>query len=409
MNQRIDELRTRLRQEPGSRLFFQLGDLLRKAGELDEAEAVLIAGLDHHPRYVAPWVTLGRTQLDKAQFSDAERSFARALELDPENSVAARLIGETAERVGEWVRAIKAYKLARALSPIDQELEERIEAITRRLSGGPDDISVAPPRASFADMSVDGDDSETSSLQVKPPEPFSADEEAPEPEEPFVVPLAPSRPRVIISMSEDDPFAPPSKGDTGVWMVADDVFAPPQVPPSQASADDVFGEESPEDEEPTIVSGEEFESAEELEVEEPFVEESLIEPLTDDDSDLEPAATEPVSVEPDDGLDTEAGLSPDPVYGQEISMPTVTLARLAFDQGDRPLAMETLRAILEKDPEHPEAKAFEAQLLLEENAEVGVELPSTPSLNPAEFLPTKAEALKGWMDNIRAAADRRAP
>ena len=97
------------------------------------------------------------------------------------------------------------------------------------------------------------------------------------------------------------------------------------------------------------------------------------------------------------------------VYGQEISMPTVTLARLAFDQGDRPLAMETLRAILENDPEHPEAKAFEAQLLLEENAEVGVELPSTPSVNAAEFLPTKAEALKGWMDNIRAAADRRAP
>ena len=48
-NPRIDDLRKRLEKEPGSRLFAQLAEELRKDGELEEAIRVAREGLQKHP------------------------------------------------------------------------------------------------------------------------------------------------------------------------------------------------------------------------------------------------------------------------------------------------------------------------------------------------------------------------
>ncbi len=360
MNQRIDELRTLLRDDPASRRFFLLGDLLRKAGEPDEAARILTDGLEHHPRYVAAWVSLGRIQLDKAQFSEAERCFARALELDPENAVAARLIGETAERIGEWVRAVKAYKLARALNPGDADLEVRIEMIERRLVGGPVDsleepIEAVPPTFPKSPTPVQ---------PLTPPEPLPVDEPDPEAPEPFPQPVSVSRPRQVISIYEDDPFAMTSTGDTGVWMVSDDVFAPPETS-FDSAADDVFG--------------------------------------------AEPIPLPPPVTEPEPEPEPEPEFVPEPDFSHELPLPTVTLARLALDQNDRPLAEETLQAVLERDPLNQEA----AELLEYLNEDIAPEAaeapPLQPLVSPADLLAAKAQRLKGWMEDIRIAAERRAP
>ena len=58
MDYRLEQLRFQLREDPSSRLFFQLGELLRKEGRLEEAVGVLEEGLEKHPRYVAAWVSL---------------------------------------------------------------------------------------------------------------------------------------------------------------------------------------------------------------------------------------------------------------------------------------------------------------------------------------------------------------
>ena len=121
MDYRIEQLRYQLREDPSSRLFFQLGEILRRDGQLDEAVGVLRRGLDVHPRYVAAWMALGRALRDRGDALGAERAFSRALELDPENQVAARLIGESAIDRAEWTRAVKALKLARALGTRDDD------------------------------------------------------------------------------------------------------------------------------------------------------------------------------------------------------------------------------------------------------------------------------------------------
>src|SRR4029453_13875041 len=63
-NPRIDDLRKRLEKDPQSRLFAQLAEELRKAGELSEAIGVSRGGLQKHPTYPSARMTLGRAPMD---------------------------------------------------------------------------------------------------------------------------------------------------------------------------------------------------------------------------------------------------------------------------------------------------------------------------------------------------------
>ena len=84
MDYRLEQLRFELREDPSSRIFFKLGEHLRREGELDEAIEVLRTGLKEHDRYVAAWVSLGRAQLDNGDAEGARQSLERSLQLDPE-------------------------------------------------------------------------------------------------------------------------------------------------------------------------------------------------------------------------------------------------------------------------------------------------------------------------------------
>ncbi len=313
------------------------------------------------------------------------------MELDPENSVAARLIGETAERVGEWVRAIKAYKLARALTPGDAELEDRIEAIERRLSGEADEVAPSGIPGSVFPVQP-----------LTPPAPLPVDEPAPETAEPFVHAVSASRPREVISISEDDPFAVTSTGDTGVWLVADDVFASPETS-FDSAAGDVFGDESVDEPLPPLEPepGLRSRPSEEKEGRRGEAEGGAGPIGYESGRELRPGRP-PVP-------DPEFVPEPEPDYAPELPLPTVTLARLALEQNDLPLAEETLQAVLERDPANREA----ADLLENLNEDVIPEISEPPASEPSvpqgDLLAAKASRLKGWMENIRAAAERRAP
>ncbi len=419
-------------------MFFQLGDLLRKTGELDEAGKVLTAGLEHHPRYVAAWLSLGRVHLEEGEYTEAERAFARALELDPENGVAARLIGETAERIGEWVRAIKAYKLARALSPQDPELEERIAALERRLHP-PAEEPEEPDEIFEVSALEDPLPDEESGHRVEVPEPAVR---------------APRPAPVVFAVEEGDPFAVRPTGDTGVFMLSDDVFAP--FSPSEADGADVFGpaesDEAPDTDFPAEDGFGETQPEFEVETDETAVE---IEAVAVDEPDAVPVEAAPEAAEEgtaeteadrvslerdlieaheaapsDDVADVEkpgpapeveiASLSdyqppaaeavdgdsagPD---GLEMPLPTLTLARLAMEQGDPTLATDTVRAILDRDPGNTEALAMLETLesgRSESGAEAGED--SSPVISVAVVPKLKAQVLRRWMADVRAVAER---
>jgi len=133
-NPKIEELRFKVRTDPKSRLFYPLAEELRKVGRFGEAEEFLRAGLGNHPTYLSGWVSLGRVLRDQKKDRDASEALAKALQLDPGNVVAARLLADSYLALGEKVEAIKKYKLVHALLPSDQEVEAMIAQLERELN-----------------------------------------------------------------------------------------------------------------------------------------------------------------------------------------------------------------------------------------------------------------------------------
>jgi tetratricopeptide (TPR) repeat protein len=133
MNAKIEELRYRIKTDPKSRLFYPLAEELRKAGHVAEAEQVLRTGLTNHATYLSAWVSLGRVLRDQKKDDEAVEALNRALQLDPGNVVAARLLADAYLSLGEKVEAIKKYKLVYALLPADEELKAQIETLDREL------------------------------------------------------------------------------------------------------------------------------------------------------------------------------------------------------------------------------------------------------------------------------------
>ena len=132
-NAKIEELRFKVKLDSKSRLFYPLAEELRKAGQIGEAEQVLRTGLTVHSTYLSAWVSLGRVLREQKKDAEAVDALSRALQLDPGNVVAARLLADAYLAVGEKVEAIKKYKLVYALLPADEDLKNQIDALDREL------------------------------------------------------------------------------------------------------------------------------------------------------------------------------------------------------------------------------------------------------------------------------------
>src|SRR5262249_44503202 len=142
-----------------SRLFFPLAEELRKLDQFTEAEQVLRGGLAQHPTYLSAWVSLGRVLREANKPRDAVDALTKALQLDPGNVVAARLLADSYLDLGDKLEAIKKYKLVRALVPAaDEELEATIERLDRELN--------SPAKPPFMDIAD----------QTHPPAPVPVDE-----------------------------------------------------------------------------------------------------------------------------------------------------------------------------------------------------------------------------------------
>jgi hypothetical protein len=83
-----------------------------------------------------------------------------------------------------------------------------------------------------------------------------------------------------------------------------------------------------------------------------------------------------------------------------VPLPTMTLARLALAQDDRPLAMATLESLLERDPANGEAAAMLDELRAREATAANEKLRAVRATG-------KIATLQGWLDAVRLAAERR--
>ncbi|HEY8147848.1 MAG TPA: tetratricopeptide repeat protein [Vicinamibacteria bacterium] len=130
-NPRIDELRKKLDKEPGSRLFAQLAEELRKDGDLEDAIRVAREGLQKHSNYPSARMTLGRALFDTGDWSAARAEFELVLKGAPDNILASRLLAESLESLGDVPAAIARYKKTLALAPGDKQVLARLDALEK--------------------------------------------------------------------------------------------------------------------------------------------------------------------------------------------------------------------------------------------------------------------------------------
>ncbi|MCB1183026.1 tetratricopeptide repeat protein [bacterium] len=117
LDERIRVCRRRLEAAPDSRAFAPLADLLRQAGRIPEALALLEDGVARHPDFHGGLVILGHALLDAGRLAHAERVLTRVLEHDADNLVARRLLAERARDAGHWSEAAAHFEYLAGLEP----------------------------------------------------------------------------------------------------------------------------------------------------------------------------------------------------------------------------------------------------------------------------------------------------
>ena len=309
-NPKIEELRFRLKTDPKSRLFYQLAEELRKAGHVGEAEQVLRSGLAVYPTYLAAWVSLGRVLREQKNDGGVVEALTKAMQLDPGNVVAARLLADAYRNLGETVEAIKKYKLVHALMPGDEELKATIEQLDREIAG----TLPAPPEGGGEDAATAA--AETAAL--------------PEPSGPPASSPAVSAGVSPALISEDSPFdrtAPPFE------EAFDEAIETGDVEPML-----VAHEDSPFEEPATLVSAIEIEQPMGMHIEEAPLAAEVPAPVVDEADVFEPAAPEPPP-QPEDFTNT------------------LTMADLYARQGLVNDARHIYENILARDPDNLDVRA----------------------------------------------------
>ena len=148
-NPRISDLRKKIEKDPGSRLFAQLAEELRKEGRLEEAIQVAYEGLAKHPAYPSARLTLARALLDSGRASEARPELEQIVKAAPDNILAGRLLGEALDALGDLPAALKQLERTLMFSPGDKTMVAHVADLKARLQAPPPvaAASAAPPAA----------------------------------------------------------------------------------------------------------------------------------------------------------------------------------------------------------------------------------------------------------------------
>src|SRR3954463_2650647 len=131
-----DDLRRRTAQvpeEPTSLAFLELGEALRRRGQLDAAYKVARGGLTRYPALADAHDLLGRILGDQGDLAGAFDAWAEALRVDPMRIGALKGIAFLYFRAGDIPAALEHLQRAVEIDPDDESV---IQAITRIRQAG---------------------------------------------------------------------------------------------------------------------------------------------------------------------------------------------------------------------------------------------------------------------------------
>ncbi len=139
MTDDIRALTARLADEPSSLAFLELGEALRRRGQLDAAYKVARGGVSRYPGLADAHDLLGRILGDQGDLAGAFDAWADALRFDPMRSGALKGIGFLYFRAGNIDAALEHLQRAADIDPDDESIAQalaRVRAAARATPAG---------------------------------------------------------------------------------------------------------------------------------------------------------------------------------------------------------------------------------------------------------------------------------
>jgi tetratricopeptide (TPR) repeat protein len=125
----IKTLTARLADEPASLAFLELGEALRRRGQLDAAYKVARGGLSRYPALADAHDLLGRILGDQGDLAGAFDAWAEALRFDPMRIGALKGIAFLYFRAGDVPAALEHLRRAAEIDPDDPTIRQAIERV----------------------------------------------------------------------------------------------------------------------------------------------------------------------------------------------------------------------------------------------------------------------------------------
>ena len=156
MRDDLQAMTAELATNPKSLVFLNLGEALRRRGQLDAALAVGEAGLLRYPSLPDAHDLVGRIRSDRGEGDEAFDAWTVALRLDPVHAGALRGLAFLAFREGDLDRAERHLRVALGITPDDPSLRVALQKVVQR--GGDRTLSPRPSPLKDGEQSllVDG-------------------------------------------------------------------------------------------------------------------------------------------------------------------------------------------------------------------------------------------------------------
>lgn len=126
MSDDIRTLTARLAEEPSSLAFLELGEALRRRGQLDSAYKVARGGLGRYPGLADAHDLLGRILGDQGDLAGAFDAWAEALRFDPMRITALKGIAFLYFRAGDVAAALEHLQRAADIDPDDRSIAQAL-------------------------------------------------------------------------------------------------------------------------------------------------------------------------------------------------------------------------------------------------------------------------------------------
>lgn len=148
MSDDVRRLSEELARNPGSLVFLQLGELLRRNHQLDLALRVSLRGLERHADNVDAHDLVARIRADQGDFERALSGWDTVLRAVPDHIGARKGKGYVLFRQGRWDEAARELERAAEWAPHDPTIAAALAQVQRRAGSGPP--APAEPRPSAA-------------------------------------------------------------------------------------------------------------------------------------------------------------------------------------------------------------------------------------------------------------------